>query len=284
MSIYKYADVRHDLDDFRRNGLPSGMDTGWDCLSEHYRPQPGYMTIVTGIPGHGKSEFVDALMVNMAMEHDWRFAVFSPENFPISFHINKLVEKVCGNSHGFCPTDIYDDGIEFVDDHFTFVYPPEDQTTLPDILAQVKIVKENFGCNGFVIDPFNEIDHKRPDYMTETEYVSRFLSTVRRFCREEKLHGWIIAHPAKLAKDKDGNYPVPSPYDISGSAHWRNKADFCLAVHRPRIMENWLEVHVQKVKFKHFGKPGMIALDYDWKSGRMAPRGSKMFSLPRRAE
>lgn len=284
MSLYKLADIRHDLEAFRRDGLPTGNCTGWDVLSELYRPEAGYMTIVTGIPGHGKSEFIDALMVNMAHAHGWQFAVFSPENYPISFHFNKLVEKVCGNSHGFCPKDIYQEGTEFVDEHFTFVYPPEDKTTIGDILSQVKIVKENFGCNGFVLDPYNEIDHKRPEYMTETEYVSRLLSTVRRFCREEKLHGWIIAHPAKLAKDRDGKYPVPTPYDISGSAHWRNKADYCLCIHRPSVTENSLEVHVQKVKFKHFGKPGMVEFDYDWRSGRMTNKGNKLFTLPRRVE
>ena len=50
-------------------GVPSGLTTGWECIDAQWRVQPGQLTIVTGIPGHGKSEWVDALCVNLALEH-----------------------------------------------------------------------------------------------------------------------------------------------------------------------------------------------------------------------
>ena len=34
------------------------------------------------------------------------------------------------------------------------------------------------GIRGLVIDPYNEIDHTRPAYMQETEYISNMLSKV----------------------------------------------------------------------------------------------------------
>ena len=43
---------------------------------------------------------------------------------------------------------------------------------------------------------------------------------------------WVVAHPAKLARQQDGTYPIPSMYEISGSAHWHNMADVGLVVHR----------------------------------------------------
>ena len=64
-------------------------------------------------------------------------------------------------------------------------------------------------------------------------------------------------------------YPVPTPHDISGSAHWRNKADNALTIYREVVSENDLvQVHVQKVRFKHCGKPGVTELRYDRLTGR----------------
>ena len=58
------------------------------------------------------------------------------------------------------------------------------------------------------------------------------LGQIRRFARIYAVHVWLVAHPQKLYRRDDGSYPVPTPYDISGSAHWRNKADNCVTVWR----------------------------------------------------
>jgi twinkle protein len=83
------------------------------------------------------------------------------------------------------------------------------------------------------------------------------------------VHVWIVAHPTKLQKDQKGEYPVPTPYDISGSAHWRNKADNCLAVYRrfDPHHEPPVEVHVQKVRFREVGKIGLAELRYEKVNG-----------------
>src|SRR5439155_15869580 len=81
------------------------------------------------------------------------------------------------------------------------------------------------GIRGLVIDPWNELEHLRPAGMTETEYVSQALKRVRVFARSRGIHVWVVVHPAKLYRDSNGKYPVPTLYDCSGSANWRNKAD-----------------------------------------------------------
>jgi hypothetical protein len=75
----------------------------------------------------------------------------------------------------------------------------------------------------------------------------------------------------KKERDQQGNmvYPVPTPYDISGSAHWRNKADNAITVYRDVTAEYGLvQVHVQKVRFKHCGRVGVAELRYDRLTGR----------------
>ena len=52
-----------------------------------------------------------------------------------------------------------------------------------------------FGIRGLVIDPYNELDHQRPTYMNETEYVSQMLTTLKRFAQHHDVHVWFVAHP-----------------------------------------------------------------------------------------
>jgi twinkle protein len=105
-----------------------------------------------------------------------------------------------------------------------------EEPSINAILAVAKALVLRKGIRGLVIDPWNEIEHGRTQGQTETEYISIVLSRIRQFARAHGVHVWLVAHPAKLFKEANGKYPVPGPYDVSGSAHWRNKADCCLAV------------------------------------------------------
>ena len=75
-------------------GLPRGYATGWPRLDATWSVRLGEITVITGIPGSGKSEWMDALMVNLAKRHNFHFAIYSPENHPLEFHVSKLLEKV----------------------------------------------------------------------------------------------------------------------------------------------------------------------------------------------
>ena len=76
--------------------ISMGMHPGWKQLGEHYRPAKGTLNIITGIPSHGKSEFMDALAVNLSLQHKWKWIVFSPENYPLELHVKKISEKLMG--------------------------------------------------------------------------------------------------------------------------------------------------------------------------------------------
>ena len=84
-----------------------------------------------------------------------------------------------------------------------------------------------------------------------------------------RAHVWLVVHPAKLHRDRDGKRPIPTPYDISGSAHWFNKADNILCVHRDKTqVTQEVQILVQKIRFKHMGQVGETKLMYDKVVGR----------------
>lgn len=89
----------------------------------------------------------------------------------------------------------------------------------------------SFGIRGLVIDPYNELDHQRPPGVSETEYVSQMLTKIKRFAQHYDAHVWFVAHPKQLQQWRGD---APNLYDISGSAHFVNKADNGVVVHRVR--------------------------------------------------
>src|SRR5205814_893262 len=101
-----------------------------------------------------------------------------------------------------------------------------------------------------------------------TEHVRDCMAALSAFARKTDLHIWLMAHPRILHKE-DGRSPVPTPYDISGSAHFFNIADNCLAVHRDKHNDLApVELHIQKIRTKRYGRLGVAPLDYDRISGR----------------
>ena len=271
--VFLVADLAGDVMQLYQKGLPSGLSTGWPSVDQHYTVRPGEVTVVTGIPGSGKSQVGDALIVNLAREHGWSFGICSPENLPVSRHVAKLIEQYSGLPFREGPsTRIPQEGVvtslNWLHEHFVFI-APEESLTIPGLLDTAKRLVARHGIRGLIIDPWNEFDHTRPHGQTETEHICASLTQIRRFARAHGVHVWVVAHPQKLYRREDGSYPVPTPYDISGSAHWRNKADNCLTVWRDENEPDQpVRLYVQKIRFREVGKVGMVALQFDRVTGR----------------
>ncbi len=275
------GDLAEDMLALRDQRETRGMSTGWVSVDELYTVMPGELSIVTGIPGHGKSEFIDALVLKLAQGHGWGTAFCSPENLPVTRHLQKLLEKQVGgpfyDKGALARMTEYEmiDALEFLHHHVTLI-APEESLTITDLLTKAKALVFQRGIRGLVLDPWNEFDHKRAPGLSETEHVSASLGLLRRFARTHGVHVWVVAHPAKMQKNMDDKYPVPRPYDISGSAHWYNRADNCLSVWRDvgdQEKRHEVEIHVQKVRNKHVGTVGMTTLLWDSVTGRLSDKG-----------
>lgn len=263
------------IEKFYSTGLTGGMLTGWEDLDNYYTVLPGQWTLVTGIPSHGKSSWLDALTVNLSRLHGWKFAVFSPENHPVAYHASKLTEIVTGGS--FFGTfrmprmtqGEMSAGAKIVENVFTFISHENDILTLDGILERSQKIVDEKGVNGLVIDPWNEIDHVLGSD-TETLYISKALTKIRLFARNNNIHVWVVAHPTKMQKNDQGTYNPPTPYDVAGGAHWRNKSDCSITVHRPTFDRGdfRVDIHVQKIRFKHVGKVGKVTLEYNLDNGQ----------------
>jgi len=267
--VFTANDIERDILDFYNNGLPVGAGIGMAEMDMHLKFQQGYLTTITGIPGHGKSEFLDFLLCRLNISHGWKTALYSPENHPLELHFSKFAEKIIGKPfegiNRLSPLDLQK-MISYHAGNFFFINPESD-FKLETILDAVRQLVRKKGVNAFVIDAWNKLDHQYTN--NETKYISEQLDKITRFCELNKVHCFLVAHPTKIQKSKEDHdlYEVPNLYNISGSANFYNKTANGITVYR-NYKTLMTEIYIQKVKFKHWGQTGCVQLSWDKSNGR----------------
>ncbi len=272
--IFQVSDFNDAYDDLYDNGMPGGVKTGWPELDQVYSVKPGEICVITGRPGHGKSSFLSALLVNLAELNGWRIGIFTPENNPPQRYIAMLSQLKIGKPFrkGFLARMSKSEAIHgrtWANEFFYIVNPDYKKRTVPLLIDSAEKLVRMYGIQGMVFDPWNHISQVRRPGQTETEYVGECLEMFKGFAQKYTVKVWIVAHPNKPLKEPGGKWPVPTAYDISGSAHWFNMADDIICVWRdPDEVVTPTQVHVQKVRFAEVGKVGMREFRHEYATGR----------------
>lgn len=269
--VFTISDFEGSLDAVFESGWKQGATIGHPNFDALCSFETKRLCVVSGIPGSGKSEFIDEIAERLNVRYGWKFAMFSPENAPLAYHAAKLVEKFTGKRFGkkTLGAEEYKKVKEHLEENFFFIVP-KDNFKLSNILEKAKSLVRRKGIKALVIDPFNRLENEIPSGMTETNYISKALDNLTEFAQKHDVMVVLMAHPNKQMKDKDGIIPAPTMYDINASANFFNKADYGIVVHRNRLVGN-VEVHVQKVKFRHLGTCGTAYFYYNLNNGRYVP-------------
>ena len=240
---------------------PAALATGILGLDAHYRLRKGDFCVVTGLPGHGKSSFANEVACRMAAAHGWMTVFASFEQTPQIDHRRALRSFHGARREKDMSLAELAAADAWIDRHFAFIVASdEDEVSLTWVLERAAAAILRYEASLVVIDPWNEIDHRRPRDMTLTEYVGFAIRQFRRLAKRYGVHLIVVAHPAKMQRGKDGKFPVPALQDISDSAHWSNKADIGIVVHRDGMIENReTAIRVVKSRYHHaIGTPGEV--------------------------
>jgi len=254
------------LNELYTKGTGKGYSTGYTSVDEIYTVAPAQLTVVTGYPSSGKSNFVDQIMVNLADKHDWKFAVCSFENQP-EIHISRLMEiytkrRFFDGKDRMSETD-KEIAFKFVKEHFLFIDTNgEEPSTLDSILERARVAVKRMGVRGLVIDPYNYIELPRSDG-TETNAISDMLTRVQKFCKSYDVHTWFVAHPSKITR-QGTEQPRPDGMSIAGSMAWWAKTDCGITVHRK---DHHVEIAVWKCRYRWVGQQGETTMIYNKTAG-----------------
>lgn len=266
-----------DLLRFRNSPKMRTFSTGFRNVDTLFQiPADGRLFVVTGIPNSGKSEFIDAIVVNTAKTYGWHAIMCSPENMPPETHAAKIAEKFIGASfYGTAHSKRMDDwqvdqAEKFLGQHISFLARKEakQSMTLDWVLDTASAIVLRRGSRWLVLDPWNRFEHQR-GRMQESEYIGYALDKLSQWAALHSCNVVLVAHPAKLREDpKTKKQPVPGGYDVSGSANFFNIPDFGITVHRPDKDSTVVEIHVWKVRFKTAGRKGETKLNWSYNTGQ----------------
>ena len=269
--------INLDIDDLYNNGLKKGDTTGHRNFDNIFSFTTSQLTVVTGVPTHGKSNFLEHICIKLAANHDWNFGVFSPEHYPLQLHFSVLAEKFIGKS--FREITKYDrmtkaelnEAKYFLSQKFNWIRPDGDVFTIDKILEAASGLVKRHGIKGLIIDPYNKI-HAPFGSQSETQYINDILTKLTIFKQKYDIHLFLVAHPRKMNKKDNGLYDVPTLYDIAGSANFYNQVDNGITVYR-NFETGLSHVYVQKVKFRHIGEIGEATFQYNLQNGRYYETG-----------
>ncbi len=250
--IITVDDVAQELDHEFDHGKEKGIPTGWQTINPHFNWRSGDLVIGSGYPGQGKTTGTFNLLLATTWLYNWKWCMFTPENYPEKRVYDMLTEILIGNSSdvdivGRMPKSQYREALSFIKKHF-FLVSTKRRWSPKDMRDKKKEMLERFGINGFLTDPWNALRNKYTDI---SAYLENELSEEVNFATQNRLINLINAHPPTPVRDKTKVYPAPSSFEIVGGQIWSAKAYALICWHR-QDTKDWYntntELHIQKTK------------------------------------
>jgi twinkle protein len=280
-------ELKGDILSLYDNGLPKTIKPKhhtMERLGKIFSVMRGHLVTVTGIPSHGKSNWTEWYVLNLVYDHAMKASFFSPEHQPMSLHQSTFIEKAIGknfwndkNGERITREDI-ERYTEWANERIYVTSP--DKGTLADwdwLLEKFKEQLFSYGVDIFVIDAFNKVAMPSGNRL---DAINDVLTKLTSFAQANDVIIFLVAHPTKMKKNDAGIYEVPSLYDVSGSADFRNQTHDGFTVYRKFESketgeEGCTEIYNMKTKYKFQGEIGeRVEFIYDLPTGRYYEKGT----------
>lgn len=267
VSDYLSVDDMQYLRDARDGKIKMGLSTGIPTLDAHFRFKEGNFVVVNGHDNVGKSSCMWYLAILSAINHGWKWIVYSGEN-KSGYVKRKMLEfKYCKVISEFTDSEL-SEGNNWINEYFT-VIANNDIYTYKHILAIAKKLFETKKYNAMLIDPYNSLFIEMDEFTKLSTHDYHYLATseFRLFCHTYNCSVFLNCHAVTEAlrrvysKDSTlSGYPMPpQKADTEGGGKFSNRADDFITIHR--LVQHpddwmWTEFHVRKIKeIETGGKP-----------------------------
>lgn len=251
--------------DFPEKGEVRSYSVGVSPIAEMVSIVPGTLTVLTGYANMGKSTLMNAI-IGHTLRYHFPVCIASFETDVRPILIDGLRMAICQCSkHDLTKIDLSDVD-DIINNRLTIISQAVDEDMEMDLakfLDLCRVAVTRHGAKMIVLDPWNEVEHKRRRDETETDYIGRAIRAIKRFAKQYDVAFWLVAHPTK---PQQGVSKIPGLYDISGSANFANKADYGLTYHRPDFKENRAKIVVSKVRMGLPGRRDEVEVTFDYRS------------------
>lgn len=272
--VYYLDDIFPSMIENFKKGIQLSPTTRFTEMDEYFRWKKGELNLFVGYGNHGKTFFALQLMLTKSIWDGWKWAIFSPENYPANDFYDDLIEMYVGKWLDKMSEEEYTKACHFISEHIFYVYP-EDSHDINSINERFRHLVMKKGVDGVMVDPFNQLDHIQKPYQREDQYLSEIFKDIKRFALLNNVCYNIIAHPKNPTYNNDKSLPVVDMYDIAGGAAWGNKMDNIISYYRPNFHSDKndpaVEIYIQKLKRRRTGgKLGDFPLTLVWSKKRYA--------------
>jgi twinkle protein len=186
----------------------------------------------------------------------------------MELHMSSFCQKIIGKNYfkstPESPKCSKDEVFQFIDWSNEKLYltspNPGEFATWDWLMEKFKEQLFNFGINIFVIDAYNKLEHT--GNKTERENISKVLSRLASFAQQNNVLIILIAHPTKMKKE-NGIHEMPTLYDVSGSADFRNQTHDGFCVYRFFGEDERTQFKNLKTKYSFQGEIG-VSVDYNY--------------------
>jgi len=283
---YTVDDLAGGIYDLYENGLPETLYPKHKCfgnLKDIFSVMRGHLVVSTGIPSHGKSNFTEWYVMNLMRDYNLKASFFSPEHSPMALHQTQFMEKFYGKNffnENFDRKRITKEEIKrYIDwaNERLYITAPDngDFPTWSWLLEKFKEQMFIYGVDIFVIDAFNKLEYDKSND-SELSKIKSVLTKLTMFAQMNNVIIFLVVHPRKMIKKDNGDYELPTLYDCSGSADFRNQTHDGFSIYRhfnnddnEGVDKNDVDFVVQKIKMKFQGEMnGTERFRFDPASGR----------------
>jgi len=239
---------------------------GWAAMDKHLQIAPPQLIVVTGVPNAGKSQWVLAVVANLARIHGLKGAILQFEDSPERNRRNLLLHAKTWHRNE--KNGVHEEPKVWVDRMFRTITPNENLDDDRDfdlawLHSAIEEAATRHDCKWVLIDPWNEVEHLWGKQDTEATYLNRAIRQLKRMARRYQIAIFIVAHPTKDG-GKNSGINDASLYDIAGGAVWNNKADIGVVVWADDVNTKLRTIKICKSKnFQVMGAPGSVQMEYD---------------------
>ncbi len=268
-----------------------GLSLHWgEDFDEHCRFNPGSVAIVVGKEGEGKSSWVDELTMRLALVHDLKISVWTPEAKFMTLHSEKLLRLLFQrDTIQNIPPEDFRKGYEFLKEHYVYIdFPfPKDyermtreeqlryEPTLDNLMTRAYHNAESFGARVFVFDPLLLVSRTDPR-QHEIDFARDVINRAKLLALRYQAIVILVTHPHRLnATDLQRSDRPVTTQDIYGSGQYAFLLDYTFAVNRFDKNETrqkaYVLLDIGKVKQQRFGYRGTVFYTFQPRGERFIP-------------
>ncbi len=253
-NVKNYNDIQQSYHDYIINGCTPGYGIGINQFDKIFTTYTRQYIVVTGIPTHGKSDFVDQMCIGYSFNYGWKTAFCSPENQPEYLHTDKIIRKIYGKkveAHEL-DTGIFKLVEDYYKEHFYHIDYKQGYD-LESVLEKGAELVKRYGIRCLVIDPYNKVPLKGVSKQNTNVYTTEYLNRIDNWCKQYDCLVILVAHPNKMHIKGEKTMPEPSFYDVKGGGEFYDMSYHGLLVYRDFELEA-VKVKVLKCKFANLGE------------------------------